>query len=87
MKKRVTIGVLLMAILMLAGCRPSVPPTETTDEITNEMTNGQPDTTDFQTEADTKPPELPDQTVALPYTVTTAHQASVRVLGGHPRLR
>ena len=35
MKKRVTIGVLLMAILMLAGCRPSVNSSETTDGQTN----------------------------------------------------
>ena len=79
MKKRVTIGVLLMAILMLAGCRPSTPPTETTDATTD----GKTEITDTQTEADTQSPELPDQTVALPYTVATAHQAGDKTFTGN----
>lgn len=67
---------------MLAGCRPSVPPTETTNEMTDEATNGQPDTTDIETGPDTVLPELIDQTVALPYTVTTVHQAGDKIFAG-----
>ncbi|MBO5512603.1 MAG: DUF4981 domain-containing protein [Clostridia bacterium] len=79
MKKRITIGVLLLAILMLAGCRPGVNPQETTDAATD----GRTEITDTQTEADTEPPELLDQTVALPYTVTTAHQAGDKIFTGN----
>lgn len=62
---------------MLTGCRPNVPPPETAKEMTDGMTNGQPDSTDTETKPDTVPRVLLAQKAALPYTVTTAHQAIV----------
>lgn len=63
---------------MLAGCRPDVNPQETTDAATD----GRIESTDIETGPDTVPPELIDQTVPLPYTVTTAHQAGDKIFTG-----
>ena len=81
MKKRTTFVAIMMALLMLAGCSPSVNPSETTDGQTNAPTTN--DTTDTGAETEPLPPPLVDNTVPLPYTVSTTRQAGDTVFTGN----
>ncbi len=76
MKKRITLATLLLALVMLAGCRSNQKPTETTTD--------QPKATIGWTESETLSPDVQeDMDGRLPYTVSTAHQAGDTIFTGN----